>query len=138
MTSLTDLPLRHRAIGLSPVLTRLALEGGVAVHPALWFRIESVWPSVWEAIATLPGAGGLVPIWGHGTAVTGARGDGSFEIWNAESEERQERYADLAGLVRALLTDLYEDEVSDDARRQVAELLLPSGDVEAALVPEDR
>lgn len=138
MSAFADLPLRHRALGLSPVLTRLALEGGAAVHPALWFRIESVWPSVWEAIAALPGAGDLVPIWGHGTSVTGTCGDGSFEIWDAESEERQEHYPDLTALVRAVLTDLYEDEATDLARREVAELLLPPADVEAALVPEDR
>lgn len=139
MNRLDDLPERHRALGLPPVLTQLALEGGAAVHPALELRVESVWPSVWDAIAALPEASDLVPLWGLGTTMALASADGgTFEIWNAEAQERWERYPDLVGLVRNLLTDLYEDEESDDDRRQIAELLLHGADVETALVPEDR
>lgn len=138
MITLNELGEQHRRLGLPPALTRLALEGGAAVHPALGFRVESVWPSVWESIAALPGADDLVPLWGHGTTMAFAGADGTFQIWSAEAGERWDLYTDLPGLVRNLLTDLWEDEVSEVDRSEVAALLLPPADVAGALVPEDR
>ncbi|MFD1717106.1 hypothetical protein [Georgenia deserti] len=44
----------------------------------------------------------------------------------------------FGGLVRDLLTDLYEDDEDDEERSRIAHLLLPAADATAALIPAKR
>lgn len=64
--------------------------------------------------------------------------DGTFSQWSADADEEWERWAGFSDAVRYLLTDLYEDEVGEEDREQVAVLLLPRSEVAEALIPEDR
>lgn len=127
---------RIRAIGLPEQVVAIALDGGSAVHPVLEFRAQSTWAPAWAVVEEHPG---LLPLWTSGTVVAFADPDGSFTVRDAEvPDEVWERYDDFAGLVRWLLTDLWEDDADDGDRRDVAEALLPADQVAAALVPEER
>ena len=79
-----------------------------------------------------------MPLWECGTVAVFSAGDGSFLQWDAEADEPWTLWSDFAGAVRDLLTDLWEDEADDSHRADVARLLLPEGDVAAALIPEER
>lgn len=132
-TTPSDLAARIRERGLPEAVARIATEGGAAVHPVLEYRAESVWgPS-----RSVPESD-LVPLWICGTTTAFARPDGTFVEWDAEEDEPARHFPGFTALVRALLTDLYEDEETDDARRAVATLLVPPEDVETALTPEPR
>lgn len=134
---------RIRARGLPEAVVGLALNGGAAVHPALDIHVEHVEltgedPS--SAVIASTGREDLVPLWMPGATTTVfSAGDGGLELWSAEDDDRPwERWPDLAGAVRHLLTDLWEAEIPDEDRREIAVLLLPAGQVAEALVPEQR
>ena len=126
-----------RARGLPEAVVALALHGGPTVHPALEYRAESVWAPSW-AVIEHSGRVDLLPLWSCGTTTYYSAADGTFLEWNAEEDEPWRTFATFAELVRSLLTDLYEDEVEEDDRRQIARLLLPRRLVRRALRPEDR
>lgn len=138
---MSDLAERIRARGLPSAVVEIATRGGDAVHSALWYRTERVSPSPdgpASAIVAMSGREDLVPLWTCGTVTVFSAADGSFVQWDAEEEEPWTIWPDFAGAVRDLLTDLWEDESDDEERAEVARLLLPDGDVAAALVPEER
>ncbi|TJZ76010.1 hypothetical protein FCG67_18500 [Rhodococcus oryzae] len=65
--------------------------------------------------------------------------DGTVQWWSAKHpEEPLDTYPDFAAAIRKLLTDLWELDTDDDDRTAVAELLLPTEQVEAGLVPVER
>lgn len=131
--SLSD---RIRALGLPETVVRIALEGGEAVSPALWYRAQSVWPDPAEAVMRET-AEELVPLWSCDITHAFA-GQGRFLILSPESDEPHEIFETFAGLVRNLLTELYEDEEDDGERSRIAHLLLPANDAVSALIPEER
>ena len=133
----TELADRIRERALPEVVVAMATEGGAAVHPALEFRAESVWSPAWSVIEH-SGRSDLVPLWGCGTTVALSAGDATFLEWDAEEERPWRTFADFTELVRSLLTDLYEDEVDDRDRREIARMLLPRAKVRRALRPEQR
>ncbi|MGW6374512.1 hypothetical protein ACWFRB_00430 [Rhodococcus sp. NPDC055112] len=127
---------RIRSLGLPEVVVRIALEGGETVHPVLQNRADSVWAPAWSIVERHPE---LVPLWSSGTNAVLAATDGTVHWWSAEYPDKPlETYPDFAAAVRKLLTDLWELERDDDDRKAVAELLLPPGQVEAALEPVER
>lgn len=132
-----NLAERIRARGLPESVVVVAVDGGEALHPALDYRAESVWAPSWEVVSS-SGDADLVPLWTCGTTTMFSRGDGSFAQWDAEVDAPSSVYPDFAHAVRALLTDLYEDEVDDDERREIATLLVPASDIEFVLEPEPR
>ncbi|MCK8475860.1 hypothetical protein [Microbacterium aurugineum] len=136
-----DLVGRIRSRGLPDAVVTIATRGGTALHSALDYRAESVEVSprgpAWAVIAA-SGRADLVPLWTCGTVTVFSADDGSFLEWDAEEDEPWTVWSDFAAVVRSLLTDLYEDEVSDAVRTEVARLLLPGDEVEAALTPEAR
>lgn len=132
---------RIRARGLPESVVAIATYGGAALHPALGYRAESVEPSprgpAW-AVVLMSGRAGLVPLWTCGTTTVFSAADGTFLEWDAEEDEPWTLWPEFAGVVRSLLTDLWEDEIDDADRAEVARLLLPAENVAAALVPEER
>ena len=44
---------RIEAIGLPPVLVRIAVEGGAAAHPALRGHMDGVWTPAWSIVELL-------------------------------------------------------------------------------------
>lgn len=130
-----------RARGLPDGVATIATDGGVGLHPVLEYRAQAVSPSddgpAWTVVTTA-GKDGLVPLWTCGTTTVFSAADGTFLRWDAAENEPWETWPDFAGAVRHLLTDLWEDEENDDARAEVAHLLLPGGGAAAALVPEER
>lgn len=130
------------ARGLPEAVARIATQGGGEVHPSLEFSLESVWLDPAGAAMTALrefGTTEWLPLWqSSATSTVFALPDGSFEEWNAEAEERFERWADWPALVRFVLTDLYEAEAEEDERAEVAALLLPEPLRAAALVLEPR
>lgn len=132
---------RIRDRGLPEAVVELATQGGAHVHPALWFRVESVSMSTAGPAWTIVNAYGgedLVPLWTCGTVTVFSAADGTFLEWDAEEAEPWTVWSDFAEAVRELLTDLWEDEVSDQDRAAIARLLLPAGDIAAALTPVQR
>ncbi|MFJ2619325.1 hypothetical protein [Glutamicibacter sp. NPDC087344] len=139
--SLFELAERIRARGLPEAVIQMAIHGGAAVHQALWYRVESVSTSpagpAWNIVATAERED-LVPLWECGSVAVFSAGDGSFLQWDAEEDEPWIRWPDFPHAVRDLLTDLWEDETMDVQRAEIARLLLPAGEVEAALIPLER
>lgn len=137
----SDLADRIRARGLPEAVVDIATRGGAAVHAALGYRAEDVWQQpdgpAWEVVAT-SGREDLVPLWTCGTVVVLSAADGSFLQWDAEEDAPWTAWPDFAGVVRDLLTDLWEDEIDDEDRAEVARLLLPEDEIYAAMTPEDR
>lgn len=131
-----DLTDRIVARGLPEVVARIAVDGGEAVHPALWFRAKPVWRATSEAVMGSTSEA-LVPLWASGTAHAFA-GQGRFVIWDAESSEPDEVFDSFTELVRNLLTDLYEDEEDEAEISHIAHLLLPADEAAAALELEER
>ncbi|MBK0420327.1 hypothetical protein JD276_14940 [Leucobacter sp. CSA1] len=134
---------RIRTRALPEAVVTLALHGGAAVHPALDLHaehIELTGEDPTSAVIAFTGREDLVPLWmSSATETVFSAGNGSFELWSAEDDaEPWERWPDFVGAVRYLLTDLWEFEVTDEQRREVAALLLPPDRIAAALVPEER
>jgi hypothetical protein len=115
---------------LPPVVATIATQGGSVVHPALWFRAESVHPAAWSLVDRAPG---LVPLWSCGIESAFVDADRTFPVWSAEHDQPRARFRDFAGLVQCLLSDLWADDETEEDRRAVAELLLPPRQVGAAL-----
>lgn len=136
-----DLAERIRARGLPEAVVDIATRGGAAVHPALEYRAEDVWQwpdgPAWEIVAA-SGRKDLVPLWTCGTVAVFSAGDGSFLQWDAEENEPWAVWPNFAGAVRCLLTDLWEDDANDQDLAAIARLLLPRGDIDAVLTPEER
>lgn len=132
---------RIRARRLPEAVALIATRGGASVHPALGYRAADVWQRpdgpAWETAAA-SGRQDLVPLWTCGTVTVFSAEDGSFLQWDAEEDEPWAVWPDFAGPVRDLLTDLWEDETSDDDRAAIARLLLPEREISAALIPEQR
>ena len=127
---------RIRSLGLGEVVVRIALDGGATVHPVLRNHADSVWAPAWSIVEQQPD---LVPLWSSGTTAVLAAPGGTVYRWSAEDpDEPLDVYPDFAAAVRELLTDLWELDEDDDVRRAVAESLLPTEQVEAALQPVDR
>jgi len=131
------------ARGLPAAVAAIAAHGGESVHPALGYRAQSVDLSESSPARCLRrdhGDADWLPLWASGsdTEIVFSLPDGTFCQWSADADEEWERWANFGDVVRYLLTDLYEDEVSDEEREQVAALLLPRSEVAAALVPEER
>lgn len=127
---------RIRSLGLPEVVVRIALEGGVTVHPVLQNQADSVWAPAWSIVERHPE---LVPLWGSGATAVLAAPDGTVHWWSAEHpDEPLDTYPDFAAAVRKVLTDLWELDADDDDRNAVAEMLLPTEKVEAALEPVER
>lgn len=121
----------------------IAAEGGESVHPALQDRAQSVDLSEWSPASSLRrdhGNDDWLPLWASGSAteIVFSLPDGTFCLWSADADEEWERWSVFGDAVRYLLTDLYEDEESEEDREQVARLLLLRDQVAAALVPEER
>ncbi|WP_235737887.1 hypothetical protein [Nocardioides alcanivorans] len=142
---LTPESLRRRILerGLPEAAATIATQGGSAVHPALEFTAESIsltsdGPSI--SVIRHSGRTDLVPLWTSSATVTVfSAADGSFLEWSAEDDEQPwQSWPDFASAVRHLLTDLYENMVSDEHRHEVAALLLPEDQIAAAMVPEER
>lgn len=131
-----NLAERIRALSLPEAVVRIAVDGGETVSPALRFRAQSVWHDPAQAVMR-QSSEELVPLWSCGTTHAFA-GQNRYLIWNPESDEPDAVFDDFAGLVRNLLTDLYEDEEDDEERSRLAHLLLAEVDVAAVLVPEER
>lgn len=134
-----NLAERIRARGLPEIVVRIALEGGEAVSPVLDYRARAVWPEVAEAVMDQTDED-LVPLWVCDTTHAFA-GEGRYLFWSPEADEPWDVYDTFAGLVRTLLTDLYEDDDEDEQveeRERVAHLLLPPDQAAEALVPEER
>lgn len=131
------LQARIRARGLPEVVALIAVDGGATVHPELWFRAESVGDPAWSIVRS-SGRDDLTPLWACGTTTAFACDDGTFLEWDAEEDAPWRTFPDFEGLVRSLLTDLYEDEESEASRRAIARALLPGRSTDRALEPEDR
>ena len=134
---------RIRTRGLPEAVVTLALHGGAAVHPALESHaehIELTGEDPTSAVIASTGREDLVPLWmSSATSIIFSAGDGSFELWSAEDGTGPwKRWPYFADAIRYLLTDLWEFEVPDEQRREVAALLLPPDRIAAALVPEER
>lgn len=143
MDTTDELARRIRERGLPEAVVSLALHGGAAVHPVLDLHadyIDLTGDDPTSAVLRAIGADDMLPLWMTGTTTTVfSRGDGTFELWNAEDESGPwERWSDFGGAVRCLLTDLWESEVDEAQRREVAELLVPREQIEAVLEPEER
>ncbi len=122
-------------------MVEFAIQGGAVVHPKLWFRVESVSMSAAGPAWTIVNSYGredLVPLWTCGTVTVFSAADGSFLEWDAEKSKPWTIWPDFTHTVRALLTDLWEDEVNDHDRAAVARLLLPEHEITAALTPLTR
>ncbi|SOD62679.1 hypothetical protein SAMN06297387_10752 [Streptomyces zhaozhouensis] len=132
-----DLAERVRARGLPEAVVTIATRGGEVVHPDLEYRAQAVGGPSWSVIGHSARAD-LVPLWTCGTTTLFSTGDGTFLEWDAEEDEPSRTFPDFPATVRSLLTDLYEDELDDDALRTIGELLLAPHQVNAALRPEDR
>jgi len=128
---------RIRARGLPEAVVTIATRGGETLHPELGYRAASAWSASWSVIEHSARTD-LLPLWTCGTTTLFSAGDATFLEWDAEEEQPWRTFADFPAAVRALLTDLHEDEVDDDDLRAVAELLLPAQQVREALCPEDR
>ncbi|MFE4502394.1 hypothetical protein ACFRFQ_21295 [Rhodococcus sp. NPDC056743] len=125
-----------RSLGLPEAVVRIALEGGESVHPVLKNHADSVWAPAWSIVERHPE---LVPLWSSGTNAMLAATRGSVQWWSAEHPNAPlDTYPDFAAAIRELLTDLWEVDKDDDDRRTIAELLLPTEQVEAALKPIER
>ncbi|MCZ4557793.1 hypothetical protein O4215_19705 [Rhodococcus maanshanensis] len=95
-----------------------------------------MWAPAWSVVERHPE---LVPLWSSGATAVFAAPDGTVQWWGAEyPEEPLDTYPDFAAAIRKLLTDLWELDTHDDDRTAVAELLLPTEQIEAALVPVER
>ncbi len=134
---------RIRARGLPEVVAAIAVHGGESVHPSLGYRAQSIDLSEWSPASCLRrdhGDADWLPLWASGSAteIVCSLPDGTFSQWSADADEEWERWAGFGGAIRYLLTDLYEDEVNEEDREQVAALLLPRNEVTEALIPEDR
>lgn len=136
-----ELAQRIAARGLPDAVGRIATQGGAAAHPALEYRAQEVWTPphgpAWQIVIT-SGRTDLLPLWTCGTVTVFSAGDGSFVQWDAEADEPWRIWPDFAGAARHLLTDLWEDEVDDGDRADIARLLVSEDEIDAALVPEDR
>jgi len=132
-----ELSARIRERALPEAVVVIATEGGTAAHQALEYRVESVWSPAWSVIEH-SGRSDLVPLWVCGTTAFLSAEDGTFLEWDAEEDQPWRAFATFAALVRSLLTDLYEDEVDDRDRREIARMLLPRAKVRRALRPEPR
>ncbi|MCT2587468.1 hypothetical protein [Actinophytocola gossypii] len=128
---------RIHALGLPETVARVAVDGGDAVHPALSYRAEPIGDPAWSVI-TESGRTDLTPLWACGTTTAFACDDGTFLEWDAEEDEPWRTFPDFEGLVRSLLTDLYEDEEPEAARQEIARALLPGRPTDRVLRPEDR
>lgn len=141
MITADDLAQWIRARGMPESVVTITTRGGTELHPALDYRAESVepWPDgpAWAVVAA-SGRDDLVPLWTCGTVTVFSAADGSFLQWDAEEDEPWTIWPDFASAVRSLLTDLWEDEIDDADRVDVARLLLSEGERAAALVPEER
>lgn len=134
---------RIRARGLPEAVAAIAVHGGESVHPSLWYRAQSIDLSEWSPASCIGrdhGDADWLPLWASGSAteIVFSLPDGTFCQWSADADEEWERWASFGDAVRYLLTDLYEDEVGEEDREQVAALLLPRSEVAAALKLEDR
>ncbi|MHC6176339.1 hypothetical protein [Glutamicibacter sp. X7] len=143
MDTTDELARRIRERGLPEAVVSLALHGGAAVHPALDLHVDYIDLTGDDPTSAVLGATeseDMLPLWMTGATTTVfSRGDGSYELWNAEDESGPwERWSDFGGVVRSLLTDLWESEVDEAQRREVAELLVPKDQVDAVLEPEER
>lgn len=136
MISSADLAARIRNLGLPEVVGRIATEGGESVSPALFYRADAVFHDPAEEVMSSTGED-LVPLWLCGTEHAFA-GRGRYLIWGPESDEPTAVFTTFSGLVRELLTDLWEDEEAEDERTRIAHLLLPSDEAASALVPLER
>ncbi|MGO2111290.1 MAG: hypothetical protein ACTH31_06720 [Pseudoclavibacter sp.] len=128
---------RLRERGLPDAIITIATKAGEAVHPELDFRAEAPWDATWSVVEAV-NREDLLPVWACGTTGVYSAGDGTFLSWNAEEAQPWDIYADLTAAVRALLTDFFEDEATDDERREIADLLLPDDQVDLALQLEER
>jgi hypothetical protein len=130
-----------RARGLPEAVVTIAVRGGADAHPALWYRAYAVSPSD-DGLARTVIAGSartdLVPLWTCETTTVFSAGDGSFLAWDAEEHAPSTTWRDFTETVRSLLTDLWEDEATDDELTDVAHLLLPPDAAARALVLEMR
>ena len=115
----------------------IATRGGAAAQHALEYRAESVWSPAWSVIEH-SGRSDLVPLWVCGTTAVLSAEDGTFLEWDAEEDRPWRAFADFSALVRSLLTDLYEDDVDERDRLEIARMLLPRMKVRRALRPEQR
>lgn len=133
----SELAARISATGLPDSVARIAVDGGETVHPELFYRARQVGNPSWAVIEG-SGRDDLIPLWTCGITTVFRREDGTFVKWDAEDSAPTRAYPTFHSLIRSLLTDLYEDEVGDDDRRAIAEPLLPSENVDDALVIEQR
>lgn len=141
LTTPEDLAAAIASRGLPDAVARIATDGGAAVHPELEFRAEDVDLSPDGPAASIVGERGdegWLPLWQSSTEITFSLPDGTFCLLSAESDEYREEWADFAGAVRYLLTDLYEDEVDEGDLAEIAALLLPEDQRAGALVREER
>ncbi|GAB3621045.1 hypothetical protein GCM10027417_23060 [Glutamicibacter endophyticus] len=143
METTDELARRIRDRGLPEAVVSLALHGGAAVHPALELHadhIELTGDDPTSAVLNATGRQDMLPLWMTGATTTVfSRGDGTIELWSAEDETGPwERWSDFGAAVRALLTDLWEFEVDEAQRREVAEFLVPKEELDAVLEPEER
>ncbi|MFI6433388.1 hypothetical protein [Rhodococcus oryzae] len=124
-----------RSRGLPEVVVRITLEGGATVHPVLQTQADAVWAPAWAIVERHPE---LVPLWSSGATAVLAAPDGTVQWWSAEHPDGPlDTHPDFAAAIRKL-TDLWELDTDDDDRTAVAELLLPTEQVEAGLVPVER